>query len=190
MPRLAEVAPHLTVDELFEHYRGCRDVVAKTHWQILWWRAQRLGTTQIARLTGFRPDWIRRVVRRYNVGGPDAVGDQRAGNGAERMLDKPQQEELLSLLQGPAPDGGLWNSAKVALWMSERLGRPVFPQRGWDYLRHLGMSSQRPRPRHVEADVEAQAAFKKKSTKCSMPKNALTPMPMSSSGARTKHGSD
>jgi transposase len=77
------------------------------------------------------------------------------------MLNEEGQEELLSLLMGPAPDGGLWNSTKVAKWMSEKLGRPVSFQRGWDYLQRLGLSPKRPRPRHVEADAEAQAAFKK-----------------------------
>ncbi len=161
MPGLAKLEPHLTVDELRERYRQSSDGVEKTHWQILWWRAQGRGTSEVAELVGYRRDWIRRIVRRYNAEGPDGVGDRRAQNGSSPMLDDQQQEELLSLLMGPAPDGGLWNSTKVAKWMSEKLGREVSFQRGWDYLQRLGLSPQRPRPRHVEADAEAQAAFKK-----------------------------
>jgi len=190
MPGLAALAAHLTIDELFDRYRRSTDVVERTHWQILWWRAQGRGTTEIARLTGYRPDWIRRIVRRYNEEGPDAVGDRRAHNGSEPMLSDEQQEELMSLLQGPAPDGGLWNITKVARWMSERLGRRVRRQRGWDYLRRFRMTPLRPRPRHVEADAEAQAEFKKKSTRRSPRSDALTPPPPSSFGAKTKRGSD
>src|SRR5689334_1090337 len=46
--------------------------------------------------------------------------------------------------------------------MAARLGREVRPQRGWDYLKKLGYSAQRPRPRHAEAaSPEEQAAYKK-----------------------------
>jgi len=161
MPGLAKLAPHLRVDELRERYRRSNEGVEKTHWQILWWRAQGRGTSEVAELVGYRRDWIRRIVRRYNAEGPDGVGDRRTKNGSQPMLNDQQQEELLSLLMGPAPDGGLWNSTKVARWMSEKLGREVWFQRGWDYLQRLGLSPQRPRPRHVEADAAAQAAFKK-----------------------------
>jgi hypothetical protein len=46
--------------------------------------------------------------------------------------------------------------------MSARLGRPVAPQRGWDYLQRLGARLRQPRPRHVAASAEEQAAFKKR----------------------------
>jgi transposase len=189
MSTLAALAPHLTVDELFERYRSCTNAVEKTHWQILWWRAQGRRTGEVADLTGFKPDWIRRLVRRYNEGGPDAVLDGRANNGAEPMLDLGKQEELLSLLMGPAPDGGLWNGPKVARWMAEQLGHKVHPQRGWDYLQRLGLSTQSPRPRHLDADAAAQEEFKKNSTR-SLPKSsARTRTPRSSSGAKTRRAS-
>jgi transposase len=187
MSALAPIASHLTVDELFERYRGATNVVEKTHWQVLWWRAQGRRTGEVAALTGYRPDWIRRIVRAYNADGPDAVGDGRTGNGSEPMLGHALQEELLSLLMGPAPDGGLWSGPKAAKWMSEKLGRPVRPQRGWDYLRRLGLSTQSPRPRHVEA---AQEEFKKNSTTRRRPSVARIPKPKSRSGAKTKRASD
>lgn len=62
---------------------------------------------------------------------------------------------------GPPETGGLWSGPKVAAWMSETLHKEVQPQRGWDYLKKLGFSLQRPRPSHRKADPEAQAAFKK-----------------------------
>lgn len=44
---------------------------------------------------------------------------------------------LWQRLQTPPPDGGLWNSRKVAEWMSEFLERPVSKQRGWEYLQFI-----------------------------------------------------
>lgn len=82
-------------------------------------------------MSGYRSDWIRRIVRRCNAQGPNAIVDQRLENGAEPMLNEAQQQELLSLLAGRAPDGGLWNSVKVARWMSEKLRRPMRKQQGY-----------------------------------------------------------
>jgi transposase len=157
-----QVTPHLSLDELYDRYRRNQDGTAKIHWQILWLKAQGHKTQQIAEFTGYQPDWIRRIVRRYNAEGPSSVGDRRSENGRAPMLDETHQEHLLGALMEPPEDGGLWNSTKVAKWMSEQMGRPVWPQRGWDYLHRFGMTSKGPRPRHVEADEQAQEEFKKK----------------------------
>ncbi len=77
------------------------------------------------------------------------------------LLSSAQLEELRQALSGPAPQGERWTSRTVAEWMSARLGRPVAKQRGWDYLQRLGARLRQPRPRHVAASAEEQAAFKK-----------------------------
>jgi hypothetical protein len=46
-----------------------------------------------------------------------------------------EQAQLLQTLRTPTADGGLWNSRKVAEWMSNLLDRPISVQRVWDYLR-------------------------------------------------------
>jgi transposase len=46
--------------------------------------------------------------------------------------------------------------------MSARLGRKVWPQRGWDYLKKLGHSLQMPRPRHAKAASAEEQALDKK----------------------------
>ena len=70
--------------------------------------------------------------------------------------------EQRAALTAPPGDGGLWTGPKVAAWMAARLGRKVWPQRGWDYLRRLGHSPQVPRPRHAKAaSPEEQAEYKK-----------------------------
>ena len=78
------------------------------------------------------------------------------------LLSAAQQEELDQVLQSPPADGGLWSGPKVAQWIAQTTGRAqVHPQRGWDYLKKLNYSGQRPRPRHANANEEAQIAFKK-----------------------------
>ncbi len=69
--------------------------------------------------------------------------------------------ELRQALPWSAPQGERWSGRVVAEWMSQRLGRPVRSQLGWDSLIRLGGHRRVPRPRHVHADPAAQEAFKK-----------------------------
>jgi transposase len=188
--RRLEVAGHLTVMELFERYRSAGDTTTKAHLQVIWLKAQGWRTPEVARSTGYKTDWVRRLVRRYNEHGPESLGDRRASNGREPLLSEAQRQELLKALGKPSPYGGLWSSAKVARWIGERLGRKVWPQRGWVYLRDLGMTLQRPRPRHAKADPKAQAAFKKNSRGSYVAFIESVPAREWSSGRRTKRASD
>jgi transposase len=153
---------HLDVDELGRRYRATRDPVARSQWQILWLVARGEPTAAVGASTGYSPTWIYAIVRRYNAAGAAGVGDRRRRNpGAAPLLAADALAALRAALAHPAPDGGAWTGPKVARWMADRLGRPVGPQRGWEYLRRLGYSPQLPRPRHAQADPAAQAAFKR-----------------------------
>ena len=162
MARPLTVPPHLPLAELERRYRRARDPVARSHWQIVWQLARGEPTAAVARATGYSPNWVREVARRYREEGPAGLGDRRHGNpGAAPLLDAAGRAQLRRALGGAAPDGGLWSGRKVAAWMAARLGRPVAEQRGWEWLRRLGSTPQRPRPRETRADAEAQAAFKR-----------------------------
>ena len=155
------IAPHLTVTELEERYRGAGDPVARSQWQIVWLLAGGMPTAEVARVTGYSVRWIQELARRYREG-PDAIGDRRHGNpGAAPLLNVVQQAQLRAALAGAVPDGGVWSCRSVAAWMSQTLGRPISTQRGWEWMRRCGCTPQRPRPREIRADAEAQAAFKK-----------------------------
>jgi transposase len=158
---LAKVKEHLELGEIFRRYRECDCRVAKVFWQVIWLRAQGKKTAEVAAYTGFRVDWVRRLVRRYNSEGPDSIRDRRKDNGNEPMLSATDLEELRTALMGPAPDGGLWNSPKVAKWMSEKLQHYVSVEAGRVYLHKLGMTLKTVRPHSAKASKEAQAAFKK-----------------------------
>ncbi len=159
--------PHLSTDELQSRYRDARDPVERSHYQIIWLIAQGKSTSEVMEATGYTRGWIQQLSRRYNGGGPQALGDRRHLNpgGADRaLLDPERREELSEALQGPPPDGGMWNSRKVAEWIEERTGRErgtVRAQRGWEYLKRLDRSLKVPRPRHRKADAGEQEAFKK-----------------------------
>ena len=113
--------------------------------------------------TGSSANWVRDVARRYTTCGPAALGDGRQSNaGQPALLTTAQQAELRQALAAPA-SAGVWSGPRVAAWMGVRLGRPVAPQRGWDYLQRLEHSLHIPRPAPVKADPVAQATFKQTS---------------------------
>lgn len=162
MARRIKLASHLTVVEVEHRYRHAHDPVERSRWQMLWLLAQGQTATTIAQSTGYSAYWIGRIAQRYNAEGPTSVGDRRhQARGAPPLLTLAQREELRQALGGPAPEGDVWNSRTVAAWMSALLGRPVDPKRGGEYLRRVGARPLVPRPRHVKADAEAQAAFTK-----------------------------
>ncbi len=157
------LAPHLTTRQLRQRFRHSKVATEKTHWQVLWLRSSGRTTSDVAETCGFKPDWVRRLVRRFNALGPESIGDRRRGNSREPLLDEKQRAELLEALAGQARDGGLWNGPKVTLWIENRLGQRVGKNSGWEYLRRLGLTAQVPRPRHIKSDPQAQEAFKKNS---------------------------
>jgi transposase len=116
----------------------------------------------VARVTGYSQHWVRVIVKRYNHAGPD---DTRHRNpGAASLLTNHQLQLLEQALLSPPPDGGMWNGAKVAEWVSHLLGRKVYPQRGWELLGKLDYRLRRPRPRHARADAAAQIEWYWKKT--------------------------
>ena len=45
-----------------------------------------LEIEEVAELLSFSTRWVYELVRRYNEGGPDCLGDQRVNNGAEARI--------------------------------------------------------------------------------------------------------
>jgi transposase len=181
MGKRVKIQTDYIAEELHERYRQAKDPVERTHWHMLWLAKEGKTPQVIAELLGYTARWVRTVIGRWNAQGELGIRDHRHKIDVSRpLLSAELQEELAAALQAPAADGGLWNGPKVAQWMQQRLGRPVAPQRGWDYLQRLGQSSRVPRPQHAKADEAIQQEFKKTS-RTGGPR--ATPAPPSAGGA-------
>ena len=166
---MARVAGHLSVEDLEAGFRSARDPTAMRHFQVIWLLARGHTIADVAAVTSFVPRWIEQLLARYNAQGPEALGDLRRRNGGVPSVLRPALlERLRARLTQPPPDGGLWSSRKVAAWMASELGlAAVLPQRGWEALKAIGWSGQKPRPRHpASAPPEEREAFKKAGTGC------------------------
>jgi transposase len=189
---MATIAGHLSIEELEGRYRGASAAVEGRHYQAIWLLARGRTFVEVADVLGFVPRWVEELAQRYNAQGPGALGDQRRKNGRPAtVLTAALLAALAERLKTPPDDGGLWSGPKVAHWMGQRLGRAdLHPQRGWDALKALDYSIQRPRPRHAEtADEGARAAFKKSSTRRSPRRLRRTRTSRSWSGPPTSTGS-
>ena len=175
---MARVVGHLSVAELQAGYRGSGDATLARHYQVIWLLAQGRTVAEAARLTSFAPRWIEELLARYNAFGPSSLGDRRRGNGAKaRVLTPEVLDALRERLKRPPDDGGVWSSRKVAAVMAAELGlTKVAQQRGWEALRAIGWTIQRPRPRHARAaTLEEQATFKKSSARPSPKRRRAIP---------------
>jgi transposase len=165
MARTAHLESHLTSDELAHRYKTATSARDARHWQLLWHVSLKNTIQNAASITALPYDSARNLIRKYNLHGPESIPDKRKTRShtpREPLLDQTQRHKLFRALQAPHPDGGLWTGPKVAAWIQRETGRKrVRPQLGWMYLKRLGFSLRRPRPRHERANPQEHEAFKK-----------------------------
>jgi transposase len=148
-------------------YRKATDPVLRTHLLMVWRMSLGDSIREVAEMVGYSEKWVREIARRYESGGVQGLGDRRHGNpGAKEraLLDEEGQARLRqALIREAPPGGGMWSGPKVARWIEQEAGvEKVHAQRGWEYLRKVGMSPQAPRPSNAQgADSEEREAFKK-----------------------------
>ena len=168
-------------------------MTSSRHFQTILLLAKGHSTREVAEITSFGLRWVEQLLERYNAFGPASMGDLRRDNRSVATVLKPELLQRLRVrLNQPPPDGGLWTSGKVARWMADELGlEKVAAQRGWEALKAIGWSIQKPRPRNPKAATAAeQDAFKKKSPKSSPKKPRPTPASRSKRSRPTSIGSD
>src|SRR3954464_5227809 len=88
-----------------------------------------------------------------------------------RVLRPELLARLPERLATPPSDGGLWTGPKVAAWMAGELGRAaVLPQPGWEALKAINWSVQKPPPRHPAAATPEECETFKTSWPRSLPR--------------------
>jgi transposase len=161
---MTAIKSHLSVTELEHRDKTASEAIAKSHFHALWLLARGYSIDQVAGLLSFSTRWVRILIKRYNEGGADRLGDQRAHNGTEPKILTPEAlAALRERLKSPPDDGGVWTGPKIARWLADFHGlKSVHDQRGWDALIAIGWSIQQPRPRHPNAAREQDRSRLKK----------------------------
>jgi len=162
---MTAIKGYLSSAELEQRYKTATEPIAKSHFHALWLLSRGYDIEETAELLSFSTRWVRILIKRYNEGGPELLGDQRINNGTEPTILTPGAlGKLKERLQTPPDDGGVWTGPKIARWLAQYHGlKAVHDQRGWDALIAIGYSIQQPRPRHPQTASEADRARLKKS---------------------------
>jgi transposase len=177
---MTAIKSHLSVAELEHRYETAADPIGKSHFHALWLLSRGYDIEETAEILSFSTRWVRSLIKRYNEGGPDRLGDQRVHNGTEPTILTPAAiEALKERLRTLPDDGGQWTGPKIARWLARfHALASVHDQRGWDALIAIGYSVQQPRPRHPQAATPEDRARLKK--------NSNPPSPASAAGIRVQ----
>src|SRR5215203_6212773 len=93
--RRIHLRTEISAEELERRYRGAREGVERSQWQIIWLLAQGKTSEEVQAITGYSVAWIRTLARRYNGAGVNGIGDRRHQNpGRGGPLTVAQQEAL------------------------------------------------------------------------------------------------
>ncbi len=119
---------------------------------------------EAARLSGMERQALRDAVVRYNTEGLAGLHDRPKGH-RRPVLDQDDEAALTQLvLAGPnlARHGRTeWTLPALAEEIAHLWGKRLHPASLSRVLRRLGLSKQKTRPQHPQANAEAQEAFKR-----------------------------
>lgn len=165
MPKKAHLAPHLSSGELKKKYLKSSDSVESRRWHLLWKVSLGWTIKNSAIAIGISYDYAKEIVSKYNHLGEKGIENlknktPRKRGGKKSLLTEQQIEKLKEALKSSPADGGIWTGPKVAHWIEQETGiEKVWKQRGWDYLKKLRYSWQRPRPKHKKGSEVEQQEF-------------------------------
>lgn len=164
MPRQSHVEPWLSELELLEWVRQSQTKGEYQRRLAVWltylrrWPAREVGT-----LLGVSTQAVWLWLGQYNRRGP--AGLQRKGRGGRRwgFLTLAQEAELLASLREQAGAGRVLTAKQIYPRVCQAVDRKVSLDYVYRLLHRHGWRKLGPRPRHVQADPQAQEAFKKTS---------------------------
>jgi hypothetical protein len=84
-----EGAVELSSVALEARYKAAADPIAKSHFHAPWLLSCGYDVEEVAELLSFSARWVPELIRRYNAGGPQALGDQRVHNGTKPTILTP-----------------------------------------------------------------------------------------------------
>src|ERR671928_732203 len=124
-----------------------------------------MSRAEAARLAGMERQALRDAVVRYNGEGIAGLHDRPKPGRPQRLSEAEQAALAARVFAGPDPerDGtSAWTRADLCGWLAARFGKAFHPSSLSRVLRRLGLSRQKVRPVHPEADPKAQERFRKR----------------------------
>ncbi len=135
-------------DELERRYHTTHDATTRTRYQMLLLRADGHRVPEVAQLTCCSPDTVRRVLKRYLAGGPDAV-PHRPHLGQPPHYPPGWEQELVRVADldphEVGVDSALWTCRLLADYLAEQTGHRAGIETVRVALHRAGFVCKRPR---------------------------------------------
>lgn len=148
--------------QLWQAYKASVCPVERRRLQVLALLAEGKTKTEVLAMTRYSPPRYVETVQRYNAQGLDGLRDRRHRNsGAPTLLSDAELLLLAQTIRSEYEQERVWSGKQVQQWISATLGKDLHLSRAYEFLDAIGFSQQTARPRHVEADDDAQEDFKK-----------------------------
>jgi len=184
---------NLTASELRASATKAKDVSAARRMLCLAMVLEGADRTTAAESCGMDRQTLRDWVHRYNAEGLPGLYDRKRP-GARPKLTAEQRAALAAMVEA-GPDLQVhgvvrWRRVDLRDELQRQFGVELHERSVGKLLKRLGYRRLSVRPRHPEADEEAQEAFKKTSPRRSPSNSRIAPTARrSKSGSRTRRGS-
>jgi len=160
--RMTRAASHLSVDEVKERMNTETRPWVREHWWIIYNAlvAPRKAE-EIALHTGVSAKTVHRVISTYNRMGPTALETPGKGGRRHEYLRLPEEKAFLAPFFAQAESGEIATVTQIQRAFEAKVGHEVDDSTIYRLLARHGWRKLMPRPRHPQADLQAQEQFKK-----------------------------
>lgn len=148
------------------------------------WLSRRHGMKpgDIGEAVGYNRSHVYALLAAYRRHGVAALAAKQRGGRHRENMTVAEEAALLESLKARAGRGGLLVVSEVRAAYEKKLGRKVPAATVYFMLHRHGWRKIQPRPRHRDADPEAQEAFKKNSGRSSTKWSTSKPRKADASG--------
>ncbi len=185
------VKAHHTLDELLTLYKTETNSRLARRIQAIYLARKSFTCPQIMDMTGAKRRTVQNWTRWYNDGGIEGLKD-RSRSGRPPKLSASQQRQLCKRLDAGATGSErtqILNGPGIRRMLEQEFGVLYCLNGVYELLHRLGYSCLCPRPKHEQANPQAQEAFKKASLPCWKRSKPGIQTRKSKSGSRMKRGS-
>ena len=162
MPRVTRAAAHLSSEEVKQRLKTDPRPWCRQRWLIIYNALiEPRKAEEIARHCGVSKATVHEVISTYNRLGIAAV--ETAGKGGRRReyLTLEEEEQFLAPFFARAESGAIATVAQIQAAFEEQVGHEVDDSTIYRLLNRHGWRKLMPRPRHPQANLQAQEQFKK-----------------------------
>ena len=162
MGKITKSIPHLSKEEVQERIKSTVGFWRVQKWLVIWNALVDPRTAgEIALHTGLAEQSVHNLISRYNRLGPDAVEGPGKGGRRRSYLSWNEEALFLESFKQAALTGQIATAAEIKAALERRIGHKIHKTTVYRLLKRQGWRKVVPRPFHVDADKEEQAAFKK-----------------------------